>query len=251
MSNNTMRVPLARLSAGLATLAALLAGGAATAAAHVHVAPPVVAPGDAVRFQVEVPGERPDAGTTKVVLQVPLGVTPRGYGETPGWSRRIVRAEDGSVSRIVWTGRAAPEGVTEFSFLAATPTRPGTIAWKALQHYSDGSVVRWIGAPDSEYPAAETEVVAGQKPRDAGGGQSRPDAHGAGDEDTHAPGESQQGVADGEHASGEEADATVGEASSGEDADSGDDGPALILAIAALALVGVALAVALRRRRSP
>ena len=35
-----------------------------------------------------------------------------------------------------------------------------TLTFKALQTYSNGEVVRWIGAPDSEEPAPQVSVVA-------------------------------------------------------------------------------------------
>ena len=34
------------------------------------------------------------------------------------------------------------------------------LTFKALQTYSDGDVVRWIGAPDSEQPAPQVKVTA-------------------------------------------------------------------------------------------
>ena len=49
------------------------------------------------------------------------------------------------------------------------PPKPGTIAWKALQTYEGGEVVRWIGEEGSEYPAAFTEVSASAAKANAGG----------------------------------------------------------------------------------
>jgi len=216
-----MRRSIMRLSMGLAVFAALLGGGAANAAAHIQVAPAVAAPNDAVRFDVLVPGERSDASTTKVALKVPPGVLPYSFGETPGWSRQLVLAKDKSVAQIVWSGRVEPDAFVEFSFLAATPPRPGVIAWKALQHYSDGSVVRWIGAPDSAEPAAQTEISAGAALQNAGG--------------------------EGPGGSGEEAEART---ESSEGSSGSDDRLARVLGIAALALAAAAGALAWRRGRS-
>ena len=148
---------------GLALAAALLGGGAATASAHIQVAPTLAAPDDAVEFTVLVPGERAPSWTKKVVLKVPPGVLPYSFAATPGWSRRLVLAKDRSVDRIVWSGRLAPDGFAQFSFLASTPPRPGRLRWKALQVYDDGEVVRWIGPAGSEEPAMsafpEVEIV--------------------------------------------------------------------------------------------
>ena len=133
--------------------------GAPAAVAHVQVSPGEAAPDDAVRFEVLVPNED-DKATVEVDLQVPPGVLPFSYEDTPGWKRELQTASNGSVEVIRWTGRVEPEGFVRFSFLAATPPQPGTIAWKALQTYEGGEVVRWIGDEGSEYPAAFTEVFA-------------------------------------------------------------------------------------------
>ena len=162
-------VPRARrIAAALALAVALLVVPAAAASAHIQVSPAAAAPNDPVRFTVLVPGER-EQETRRVELRVPAGVLPFSFGDTPGWNRRIVPAADGSIERIVWTGHMAKDGFAEFSFLAGTPEHGGTIAWKALQVYSDGKVVRWIGAPGSESPAPTTRVAAGVPRQNAGG----------------------------------------------------------------------------------
>jgi uncharacterized protein YcnI len=216
-----MRNPIAKLGIGLVALAALLGGGAATAAAHIQVSPTVAAPEDAVRFDFLVPGEKTDAQTTKVALKVPAGVLPYSYADPPGWQRKLVKAPDNSVAQIVWIGRLAADGFAEFSVLAATPPKPGTLSWKALQFYSDGEVARWIGSPESDDPAPVTEIVAGAPLQNAGG-------EGAGG-----------------------AEVEVSETDSEQSAsDSSEDSTALALAIAALALAVVALGIAWRRGRS-
>ena len=104
-----------------------------------------------------VPGER-DSETVKVELQMPRGLLPFSYEDPAGWKRSLAKAADGSVERVVWTGSAPSDGFTEFSFLAGTPDTPGELQFKALQTYADGTVVRWIGAPDSDNPAAVVKV---------------------------------------------------------------------------------------------
>jgi uncharacterized protein YcnI len=187
-----MRRQLARAGFVLAIVAALLGGGAATASAHVQVTPTEAATEDAVKFTVLVPGESSSAETTKVVLKVPRGALPYSFGETPGWTRKLVLAKDQSIGQVVWSGRLATDGFAEFSFLAATPPQPTTLAWKALQYYSDGSVVRWIGGPDSEDPAART-VVSADAPLQNAGGEG---ASGSGAEAAAAPVADQSGDAE-------------------------------------------------------
>lgn len=210
---------LRRRLALLATAAAVLACPAA-AAAHVQVTPTEAAPDDAVRFEVLVPNER-DVDTTEVALQIPAGVLPFSYEETPGWRRTLEKGDDGSTEVVRWRGAVAPEGFVRFSFLAATPPEATEIAWKALQTYADGEIARWIGDEQAEFPAAVTRVSA-SAPRANAGGESAP-AEGS----EPAPGA---------------APATVAPVERGRDV------LTLGLAIAALAAAVGALGVALRRR---
>lgn len=153
--------------AALAAIAVSL-GAAGPAAAHVQVRPAVAAPADPVLFTVLVPNEK-DAVTTTVTLKMPAGVIPFGFEATPGWTRTVARAPDQSVDTVTWRGRLPPEGFVRFSFLAGTPDRPGRVTWKALQRYADGTVVRWIGPPGSEEPAALTVIRSDAARENAGG----------------------------------------------------------------------------------
>lgn len=166
----------AMIVGGVAVVASVVAAGSASA--HIQVTPTVVAPSDPVLFTVLVPGER-DTGTVEVDLKLPPGLMPFSFEDVPGWKRSIVRARDGAAERIVWTGRAASDGLLRFTFLAGTPDQPMTLQWKALQTYAGGHVVRWIGAPDAEYPAAVTAVRADAPRQNAGGEGAANDAAGA------------------------------------------------------------------------
>ncbi len=149
-------------------MAAALVLAPSSASAHVQVSPTVAAPDDAVEFSVLVPNER-DQETTRVELQNPPGMLPFAFGDIPGWKRDVIEAADGSIDRIVWTGRLARDGYVKFSFLAGTPEQPGDVTWKALQTYSDGVVVRWIGDPSSDTPAAVTHLATTAGKQNAGG----------------------------------------------------------------------------------
>ena len=150
----------------LAAVAPALA--AAPAAAHLQVRPAQVAPGDPVLWSVLVPSEQA-TGTRRIELAVPKDVLPFSYERTPGWTRRLRMNADGSVRAIVWRGRASSDELATFRFLASAPERAGTIAWKALQTYGDGSMVRWIGSPDSDFPASTTTVSTSVARENAGG----------------------------------------------------------------------------------
>jgi hypothetical protein len=117
-----------------------------------------------------------------------------------------------------------PGGYAELHFIARNPVRVGPVAWKALQRYDDGSVVRWIGSADSEQPAAVTTLSEDAVPVDVVSthGESAPAASGG--------------------AAGAPARAAT--------AEPGRDGLTLGLAIAGAVLGAAALALALVRRRA-
>jgi uncharacterized protein YcnI len=212
----------------LATLAALVAF-AAPASAHIQVRPTLVAPGDPVLFEVLVPGET-DAKTVEVTLQVPKDVLPFSFEDPPGWERTNEEAPDGSIEAIRWRGEQASDGLTRFTFLASTPEQDGEIQWKALQTYDDGEIVRWIGAPDSENPAAVTTVSASAPRQNAGG-------------------EGAEAATEGEGAAAATPAATSAAPASAP-AEDDDSSLPLILAIVAVVISLVALALALRPRRA-
>ncbi|OJU83728.1 MAG: hypothetical protein BGO11_09980 [Solirubrobacterales bacterium 70-9] len=197
-----------------------------SAAAHIQVSPTVAAPNDTVKFTVLAPGERAPHRSMEVILKVPPEVLAYSFGETPGWRRTTQDSDNGSIGTIVWKGDAEPDGFVEFSFLAATPPKPGKIAWKALQVYDDGKVVRWIGGPASESPAPVTDVRADAPLQNAGG----------------------EG-ADGAASAGRGTELDAGAISTNvAQSGGGGDGLDRRLAIAALVLASIALAVAVRRR---
>ena len=167
-----------------------------------------------------MPGER-DAHTVEVTLQVPKDVLPFSFEDPPGWKRTNQEAPDGSTGTVTWRGELAEDGFARFSFLASTPEQEGEIVWKALQRYDDGHVARWIGAPDSENPAAVTRITASAARENAGG----------------------EGAEAGEAAATPQATAAAAAPASD------DDSPLpLVLAIVAVVISAAALLMALRRR---
>jgi len=201
-------------------LGALVAPGAA---AHVTVQPSASRPAELQRYRVIVPNERTKGTTTGVDLRLPAGVTFALVEAAPGWRSRTIKSGS-AVSELRWSGgRVAPGGYAELHFIARNPVRVGPVAWKALQRYDDGSVVRWIGSADSEQPAAVTALSEGAVPVDVVSthGESAPSRSSA--------------------AAGTPAKAAAAEA--------GRDGLTLALAIAGAVLGAAALALTLVRRR--
>jgi uncharacterized protein YcnI len=152
----------------LATLVAAVAllAGAAAASAHVEVR---AADGRAAgEIIVTVPNESLAADTISVAVQLPRNVVGVTIPRVPGWTHteqtipldpplRIGGAEIATrVSTVTWTGDRIPPG-QEADFRLRVTVAQGTtrtgLVFPAVQRYSDGEVVRWIGAPNSDKPA--------------------------------------------------------------------------------------------------
>lgn len=139
------------------------------------MSPATVAPGDSTLFTVLVPNEG-DSPTVQVDLQIPDGVIPFSFEETPGWTREEQLAPDQSIDVVSWKGSLPPGEFVRFALLASTPEQEGEISWPAVQRYANGEVVRWIGPADSEEPAAVTTVAKSAATQDAGGESASGDA---------------------------------------------------------------------------
>jgi uncharacterized protein YcnI len=169
---------MSRRSLAAAATAAALLTAPAVAQAHVTLFPKEAPAGAYTVFDVRVPNERDDASTTKVEMQMPPGVAAASYQAVPGWSVKVAKAklakpiqtDDGpiteGVSTITWTadGRAAaiaPGAFAAFPVQLQVPGQAGDVlTFKALQTYSNGEVVRWIGSPSADEPAPTVAVTA-------------------------------------------------------------------------------------------
>jgi uncharacterized protein len=215
------------------TIGVLVASGTlalpAAAQAHVTLQPNTAQAGAYTVLDVRVPNERDKASTVKVDVQFPDGFAAVSYQPMSGWKVKVVKkklatpiqTDDGpiteGISRMIWTGsrkglgKVAPGQFMDFPISVKIPGKAGDVlTFKALQTYSNGEVVRWIGPPNADEPAPRVTVTAAK-------------AQGA------------------SHSSG-----AVAVAGGGRDGD-GPSPLGLIAAAAAVALVGVAL---LRRRMS-
>jgi uncharacterized protein YcnI len=164
------------------TLASVVTLGAlavpAVAQAHVTLQPKTAAAGAYVVENVRVPNETDDAVTTKVAVQFPEGFASASYEAVDGWSVKVVKktlatpvkTDDGEITEgvktITWTATSKAHGIApgqfqDFPLSVQIPGKAGdTLTFKALQTYSDGTVARWIGAPDADKPAPQVQVTA-------------------------------------------------------------------------------------------
>ncbi|MHA6761729.1 YcnI family copper-binding membrane protein [Streptacidiphilus sp. PAMC 29251] len=183
----------------MTTLATLTAGGllllAGPASAHVTVNPGSVAQGSYTEVSVRVPNEQDKADTTKVELYLPTDhpIASVSTENVPGWTVSVVKTklakplttDDGqvteAVSEITWSGGTIKPGqFQDFALsLGPLPTDTTSLTFKALQTYSDGTVVRWIqpsveGQPEPENPAPVLKLTAAGAADDGGSASAAP-----------------------------------------------------------------------------
>jgi uncharacterized protein len=162
----------------VATALAALALPAA-AQAHVTVQPKQAEAGTFAVENIRVPNERDNASTVKVDVQMPAGLSSVSYQPVAGWKVKVtktklataIKSDDGEitegVSRVTFTGdgktgKIAPGEFQDFLLSFQIPGEAGdSLTFKALQTYSNGEVVRWIGAEGSDEPAPTLSVMAG------------------------------------------------------------------------------------------
>jgi uncharacterized protein YcnI len=168
-SHAASRVLLVLGGAGAGVVA--LAG---TAFAHVTITPGSAPQGSTAELTFRVPNEESAAATVELQVQVPTAhpIAQFLVKPVPGWTVTVqtvtlpkpVVTDDGSfttaVSEVTWTGgKILPGQYQDFSVSAdPLPSGVGQLAFKAIQTYSNGDVVRWIdlpqaGQPEPEHPA--------------------------------------------------------------------------------------------------
>lgn len=206
MKPTARTVATAALLAGAASATAVL-GLAAPAAAHIVVTPENAAAGGYARLALRVPTESDTLSTTRVQVYLDTAhpVASVLTEPVPGWTARTtttrlatpIKTDDGdtvtaTVGQITWTADSAASAIKPGQFLefplslGPLPSDAPSLVLKALQTYSDGSVVRWIdtpapGDPEPEHPApvlriqppASAGASAGVVTRAAAGGSDR------------------------------------------------------------------------------
>lgn len=180
MQHRTTLRTAARTALGTlaAVCAAFLVLVAAPGWAHVTVNPSTATQGGYTALSFRVPSESDSASTTKVQVFLPtdhplasVSVKPH-----PGWRAKVVTkrlatplsTDDGQVTEgvysVTWTPDSPKDALKPGEYddfdvsVGPLPDVP-SLTFKALQTYSDGTVVRWIdapaasGQPEPEHPA--------------------------------------------------------------------------------------------------
>ena len=210
---------VACLCAGLIT--------AAPAFAHVGVDADNTRPGAKATVKVHVPNESETADTTKVEIRLPEGFEFVRGASRGGWA---ISAQDGIVT--IEGGTIGPGDERDFTLVLLNAPTAGEYTFPAIQTYSDGERVRWIGEAGSDKPAPDLALKG--KPVKA-------PADEAVAEETTSP----EAPAPSESAPPTESIAAPPE----EPEDEGGTSPALI-AVGVVILLGVAASALFRRRNA-
>lgn len=141
----------------------------AGASAHVTVKPTTSTTNTWETYTVTVPVEK-DIATTKVTVQIPNGVQFELTRSMPDWTAKITKDEKNQqVSTITWEANKdgiQPGEFEKFEFIAKNPEKASTIAWNAIQYYSNGTSVSWTGGAGSATPYSITTISTANQSND-------------------------------------------------------------------------------------
>lgn len=177
------RLSLVRRGAAAAAVTGLLLAVPVAAQAHVTVNPNTAVAGSYATLVFKVPTEKADASTTKLEVDLPTDhpFTAVSYQPVAGWTAKVttsklakpVKTEDGIVTeaptKIVWTASKGaeiePGQFQQFPVSVGVVPDVPSVSFKAIQTYSDGSVVKWVqptkaGQPEPEHPAPVLTIGA-------------------------------------------------------------------------------------------
>jgi len=173
---------LKRSATVAAAVAVLTLALAAPASAHVTVNPNTATQGGYAKVTFRVPNETDATDTTKVEVNLPT-TTPFGsvsLKPLPGWTAVAEKSTlatpvtvhgnqiTEAVSKITWTAAAGaaikPGQFQEFDVSLGPLPEVDQVVFKALQTYSDGTIVRWIDEPatdgtEPEHPAPVLKLM--------------------------------------------------------------------------------------------
>jgi uncharacterized protein YcnI len=173
-----------RITFALAITAVALFATAAPVWAHVSVSPEEAPKGGFATLTFQVPNERDDATTNKVEVQFPQDhpIAEASVQPIPGWSVEVTKKKlpapiktdegetlDEGVNTVTWTAddkKGLGEGeFQQFTVSVALPDDTDSLAFPAIQTYSDGETANWTeetpaGGPEPEHPRPEVKLVA-------------------------------------------------------------------------------------------
>lgn len=170
----------------LVAMIAAIGLGTTAAFAHVTVSSPSAVKGGYATVTIKVPTESDTASTTALKLQLPADAPLASVSVQPkaGWTYQVIKSqldkplagEGGqiteTVSEIDWTATEGGIKPGEFDTfvisVGALPKDKDSLTFKAIQTYSDGSVISWVeqatGGTEPDHPAPTLALSAASAP---------------------------------------------------------------------------------------
>jgi uncharacterized protein YcnI len=155
-------------------IAALAAAPLAPATAHVTVEPAAAAPNATIRVTYRVPHGCGTAGTTRLRVVLPEGVTAARPMPKPGWTLTLVPRPDAppptghgaavELAEVIWEGGLLPNAhYDEFVLRFRTPNTPGESLWlPVIQGCEGGLETAWTQVPGPGQRITELPTPAAQ-----------------------------------------------------------------------------------------
>jgi uncharacterized protein YcnI len=142
-------------TAGVAGVLLLTAG---VTFGHVTIQPKKSVPGKSEKYTMKVPTEK-FVPTIRVEVQFPDALIVSSFEPKAGWKIEEKKDAAGKLVGAVLMGSIPPGESQEFYFTGRNPGEEGTLTWKVIQIYEDGSKVEWTGAAGSRTPAPAVELT--------------------------------------------------------------------------------------------
>ncbi|MFF5035612.1 YcnI family copper-binding membrane protein [Nocardia salmonicida] len=156
------------LTTGAVAAATVLGGGVASA--HLAVEAPGAKQGSSAVLSFRISNESEEASTTTLTVEVP-GLKTARTEPMPGWDAVVQRDPNKMATSVTWTAApgagVGPGQFQRFVLYAGPLPKQDTVAFKAVQTYSDGKVVTWdqptaAGAAEPEFPLPVLALTAAE-----------------------------------------------------------------------------------------
>lgn len=141
-----------------AGVAGVLLLGAGIAFGHVTIQPKRSIAGKSEKYTMKVPTEK-FIPTVRIEVQFPDALTVSSFEPKPGWNIEEKKDAAGKLVGATLTGSIPPGESSEFYFMGRNPSEEGTLSWKVIQIYQDGSKSEWTGAAGTRTPAPVVELT--------------------------------------------------------------------------------------------
>ena len=130
---------------------------AASAAAHVTVAPQQSPAGSTQIYKVRIHngGKAP---TSSIEVQIPAGVAIESVAPVPAGKSAMTKTGD-RVTTITWEIAVPPGKYVEVAFTAKNPSTGNQVTWTIRERFADGSVTDYTDKPDSKEKASVTKLT--------------------------------------------------------------------------------------------